>query len=292
MAIAYWRQQTHPTMTAPAMHTRPIPSSGEALPVVGCGTWLGFDVGGQPAALPQRGEVLAQLLAHGGSVVDSSPMYGSAEQVVGQLLHSAGTRARAFVATKVWTSGKRAGIEQMERSMALLQAPVVDLMQVHNLVDYRTHLATLREWKAAGRVRYIGVTHYTESAYGELEQVMRTEALDFVQFNYSIAHRTAEQRLLPLAQERGMAVLANLPLDAGKLLARLRRQPLPGWATELGCTSWSQVLLKFVLAHPAVTCAIPGTSNPAHMRDNALAGTGELPPPAFWQDKLAALGTL
>jgi aryl-alcohol dehydrogenase-like predicted oxidoreductase len=274
------------------MHTRPIPSSGEALPVIGCGTWLGFDVGDQPAEQPRRGAVLAELFGHGGSVVDSSPMYGTAEQVVGRLLHAAGMHDKAFIATKVWTSGRQAGIAQMERSLALLQTRHIDLMQVHNLVDWRQHLATLRAWKAAGRVRYIGITHYTESAYAELEQVMRAEELDFVQFNYSIAHRQAEKRLLPLAQERGMAVLVNLPLGSGKLLQGLRNKPLPGWASELGCTSWSQVLLKFVLAQPAVTCAIPGTANPAHMRDNALAGCGELPPPAFWQDKLASLGTL
>jgi aryl-alcohol dehydrogenase-like predicted oxidoreductase len=272
--------------------TRPIPSTGEALPVIGCGTWLGFDVGGQPAAQPQRGEVLTQLFAHGGSVVDSSPMYGSAEQVVGQLLAGAGTRGKAFLATKVWTAGTQAGIAQMERSFKLLQTPVIDLMQVHNLVDWRKHLATLRAWKAAGRIRYLGVTHYTESAYGDLEQVMRGEALDFVQLNYSVAHRLAERRLLPLAQERGMAVLVNLPLGSGKLLTGLSGKPLPGWAVELGCTAWSQVLLKFVLSHPAVTCAIPGTANPQHMRDNALAGHGELPAPSFWRDKLADLGTL
>ncbi len=162
-------------------------------------------------------------------------------------------------------------------------------MQVHNLVDWQTHLPTLRRWKAEGRIRYLGITHYTESAHGELEQVMQAEAWDFVQFNYSLTHRAAERRLLPLAQERGIAVLANLPLDSGKLLKGLLRKPLLGWATELGCASWSQLLLKFVLAHPGVTCAIPGTANPAHMRDNALAGHGELPPPAFWRDKLDGL---
>jgi aryl-alcohol dehydrogenase-like predicted oxidoreductase len=275
-----------------AMLTRPIPSSGEALPVIGCGTWLGFDVGGQPAEQPRRAEVLDQLFAQGGTVVDSSPMYGSAEQVAGQLLAAAGTRPKAFLATKVWTSGQQAGVAQMERSFKLLQTSVIDLMQVHNLVDWKQHLATLREWKAAGRIRYLGVTHYTESAYPDLEAVLHSETLDFVQFNYSIAHRLAERRLLPLARERGMAVLVNLPLGSGKLVEKLRKQPLPGWAEEIACTSWSQVLLKFVLSHPAVTCAIPGTANPEHMRDNALAGHGPLPPPDFWQDKLAALGTL
>lgn len=272
------------------MHTRPIPSTGALLPVIGLGTWRGFDVGNQPAHLPQRGEVLAALFAAGGSVVDSSPMYGSSEQVTGELLERSGSRARAFVATKVWTSGRQAGIEQMERSMALLRTPHVDLMQVHNLLDWRTHLATLREWKARGRISYLGVTHYTDAAHGELEAVMRAELLDFVQFNYSITDRAAEQRLLPLAAARGIAVLVNLPFGGGLLLRRLRTQPLPAWAADIGCTSWNQLLLKFVLSQPAVTCVIPGTSAPQHMRDNAGAGTGELPGPDFWRPRLAELG--
>jgi aryl-alcohol dehydrogenase-like predicted oxidoreductase len=268
------------------MHTRPIPSSGVQLPVVGCGTWLGFDVGNTPKEMPQRGEVLTALFESGGRVVDSSPMYGSAEQVVGELLHAQGGRDHAFLATKVWTTGRQAGIDQMERSMALLRTSHIDLMQVHNLQDWRVHLSTLRQWKAEGRVSYIGVTHYTESAHGEFAQVMREEALDFVQFNYSVASRGAEKTLLPLAAERGMAVLVNLPFGGGKLLRTLRQRALPAWAAEIGCTSWNQVLLKFVVAQPAVTCVIPGTSQPAHMRDNAQAGEGELPPPAFWKDKV------
>jgi aryl-alcohol dehydrogenase-like predicted oxidoreductase len=272
------------------MQTRPIPSSGARLPVIGCGTWLGFDVGSKPMELPLRGQVLAQLLAAGGSVVDSSPMYGSAEQVVGDLLQSADSHERTFLATKVWTSGRQAGVEQMERSMALLRADHIDLMQVHNLQDWRTHLPTLRAWKAEGRISYVGVTHYTESAHRELEEVMRAEPLDFVQFNYSIASRAAEQRLLPLAAERGVAVLVNLPFGGGKVLRALRDKPLPAWALEIGCTSWNQVLLKFVLSQPAVTCVIPGTSKPEHMRDNALAGDGALPEPRFWQRRLAELG--
>ncbi|HWI81311.1 aldo/keto reductase [Ramlibacter sp.] len=272
------------------MHARAIPCSGQPLPVIGLGTWRGFDVGGTPAELPQRGEVLAALLGSGGTVVDSSPMYGSAEQVVGELLERGGSRGRAFVATKVWTSGRQAGIEQMERSLRLLRTQHVDLLQVHNLVDWRTHLATLREWKAQGRISYIGVTHYTDDAHGALEEAMRAEPLDFVQFNYSVADRAAEQRLLPLAAERGVAVLVNLPFGGGKVLRGLRRQPLPAWAQEIGCASWNQLLLKFVLSQPAVTCVIPGTSSPGHMRDNAAAGTGELPPPAFWRARLAALG--
>jgi len=271
------------------MHTRSIPSSRAVLPAVGCGTWIGFDVGARPAELPQRAAVLAQLLNAGGRVIDSSPMYGSAEQVVGELLEASGSREGAFLATKVWTNGRQEGIEQMERSMARLRTDHIDLMQVHNLVDWRTHLETLRAWRDQGRISYIGVTHYTESAHAELEQVLRTTPLDFVQFNYSIASRNAEQRLLPLAAERGVAVLVNLPFGGGSELRALRAKPLPPWAAEIGCASWNQLLLKFVLSHPAVTCVIPGTSNPTHMKDNAAAGAGELPGPKFWRDRLARL---
>jgi aryl-alcohol dehydrogenase-like predicted oxidoreductase len=272
------------------MQTRTIPSSGAALPVIGCGTWLGFDVGSKMMELPRRGQVLTELFDGGGRVIDSSPMYGSAEQVVGDLLQTMDSRPRAFLATKVWTSGKQGGIDQMERSMALLRTSHIDLMQVHNLQDWRTHIGTMREWKAQGRISYLGVTHYTDDAHPELEQAMQSEPLDFVQFNYSIASRDAEQRLLPLAAERGVAVLINLPFGGGKALRVLRSRTLPSWAAEIGCTSWSQLLLKFILSQPAVTCVIPGTSNPQHMRDNALAGEGELPAPAFWQSRLAELG--
>ena len=272
-----------------AMNTRPIPSCGALLPVIGCGTWLGFDVGGKPSEMPQRGQVLEALFQAGGSVIDSSPMYGSAEQVTGDLLQASGARGKSFIATKVWATGKREGIAQMERSFKLLRTDHIDLMQIHNLVDWRTHLATLREWKAQGRFSCIGITHYTESAHAELEQVMRAERLDFVQLNYSMLDRAAEKRLLPLAAERGMAVLVNKPLGAGKDIAALRARALPAWSVDIGCSSWSQVLLKFVLSHPAVTCAIPGTSNPAHMRDNAQAGSGLIPEPAFWRGKLPAL---
>ena len=272
------------------MHQRTIPCSGAALPVIGLGTWLGFDVGGRRPELPRRGEVLDALLAAGGRVVNSSPMYGSAEAVVGELLERAGSREKAFIATKVWTSGRRAGVEQMERSMALLRTNHVDLLQVHNLLDWREHVATLRDWKAQRRISYIGVTHYTDDAHVQLAQVLRQEHLDFVQFNYSIADRHAERELLPLAAERGVAVLINLPFGAGKVLRELRRRPVPGWAREIGCASWNQVLLKFVLSQPAVTCVIPGTANPHHMRDNAAAGSGDLPGPDFWCARVAELG--
>jgi aryl-alcohol dehydrogenase-like predicted oxidoreductase len=272
------------------MQQRTIPSSGATLPVIGLGTWLGFDVGGRRAEFPQRAEVLDTLFASGGRVVDSSPMYGSAEAVVGELLESAGSRERAFIATKVWTSGRQAGIEQMERSFALLRTKHIDLLQVHNLLDWREHIATLREWKAQGRVSYIGVTHYQDGAHAQLADVLRQAPLDFVQFNYSIADRHAERELLPLAAERGVAVLVNLPFGAGKVLRELRQRALPGWAAEIGCASWNQLLLKFVLSQAAVTCVIPGTSSPEHMRDNAAAGSGELPGPEFWRARLAELG--
>ena len=267
---------------SPAMHTRPIPATGEALPVIGCGTYVGFDVAPGSAEYQRLPGVLQALFGAGGAVIDSSPMYGRAETVTGELLAAAGSHAKAFLATKVWTRGRAEGIRQMEESLRRLQVERLDLMQIHNLVDWQTHLATLRDWKAAGRVRYLGVTHYTAGAYDALEAVMRAEALDFVQINYSADEREAERRILPLAAERGMAVIINRPFGGGGLLRRLRDRPLPAWATDIGATSWAQVLLKFVLSHPAVTCAIPGTSRPEHMADNALAGTGVIPERSFW----------
>jgi aryl-alcohol dehydrogenase-like predicted oxidoreductase len=272
------------------MHTRAIPSSGEPLPVVGCGTWRTFDVGASPSARAGLAETLRILFEAGGSVIDSSPMYGRSERVAGDVLAGMNARDRAFVATKVWTSGRAAGIAQMRESMALLRAEPLDLMQVHNLVDWRTQLATLRDWKREGRVRYIGVTHYTESAFAELESVLRAEALDFVQLNYALDDRAAERRLLPLAAERGVAVIVNQPFGGGGLLGRVSRRPLPPWAAEIGCDSWAQLLLKFVLAHPAVTCAIPGTGRPEHMRDNVRAGFGDYPGAALRERMIAQLG--
>ena len=268
---------------SPALRTRPIPATGEALPVIGCGTYVGFDVAPGSAEYQRLPGVLQALFGAGGAVIDSSPMYGRAEAVTGELLAAAGSRGKAFVATKVWTRGRAEGIRQMEESLRRLQVERLDLMQIHNLVDWQTHLATLRDWKAAGRVRYLGVTHYTAGAYDALEAVMRAEPLDFVQINYSADEREAERRILPLAAERGMAVIINRPFGGGGLLRRLRDRPLPAWAADIGATSWAQVLLKFVLSHPAVTCAIPGTSRPEHMADNALAGTGVIPERSFWE---------
>ncbi|NMF96209.2 aldo/keto reductase [Aromatoleum toluolicum] len=273
-----------------AMPTRPIPSTQERLPVVGLGTHVGFDVQRDSAEYSRLPEVLRTLFDGGGSVIDTSPMYGRAEAVTGELLAAAGTRSKAFVATKVWTRGRAEGIRQMQESMRLLQVERLDLMQVHNLVDWRVHLATLRDWKAEGRVRYIGITHYTNGAYGELEAVMREAQFDFVQINYSLDEAEAERRILPLAAERGMAVLINRPFGGGRVLRRLRDRPLPPWAAEIGATSWAQVLLKFVLSHPAVTCAIPGTGRPEHMADNVRAAIGTLPDAAFWKRHVDSIG--
>jgi diketogulonate reductase-like aldo/keto reductase len=256
------------------MLTRKIPSSGEALPVIGIGTYKGFDIGSGSKERTTLGNVLQTLFSDGGSVLDSSPMYGRAEGVAGELLAGQHANEKAFVATKVWTQGRSAGIEQMARSMKSLRRERIDLMQIHNLVDWRTHLVTLRGWREEGRIRYLGITHYSSSAYGELEKIMRTEALDFVQLNYSLEEREAERRLLPLALERGIAVLANLPFGQGSLFKRLPGKPVPQWMQEAGCETWSQVLLKFTLAHKAVTCVIPGTGNPDHMAENCLAGEG------------------
>lgn len=270
------------------MTQRAIPGSGELLPVVGLGTWQTFDVGVAESERAPLREVLRLFLDHGGRLVDSSPMYGRAESVVGDLAADLAAHDRLFLATKVWTSGEVAGRRQMEESLKRLRARRVDLMQVHNLLDWRTHLKTLRTWKEQGRVRYLGVTHYTASAYDELERVMRDQPLDFVQLNYSIAEREAERRLLPLARERGIAVLANRPFAQAGLFRRVRGRDLPGWAAEFDCASWAQFFLKFVIGHPAVTCVIPATRNPRHLVDNVQAGYGRLPDEAARQ-RMAAL---
>ena len=259
------------------MLTRPIPQSNELLPVVGLGTWQTFDVGPDRAALDQRTEVLRVLFEAGGTAIDSSPMYGRAEEVVGGLLSEMKAHDRAFLATKVWTSGQAAGVAQMNASLAKLQAPGIDLMQIHNLVDWRAHLRTLRAWKEQKKFRYIGITHYTVPGLDELAAIIRAERIDFVQFAYSINVREAEARLLPLCAERGVAVIVNQPFDSGSLFRQVRDKTLPEWAAEFDCTSWSQFFLKFIVGHSAVTCVIPGTARPDHMRDNIAAGLGRLP---------------
>jgi diketogulonate reductase-like aldo/keto reductase len=263
------------------LHLRAIPATGETLPVIGLGTWRTFDVGATPAARAPQREVLRRFIDQGGRVVDSSPMYGAAESVVGDLAADLGAGDALFLATKVWTSGRDAGVAQMQESLRRLRRARLELMQIHNLLDWRTHLRTLREWKAAGRLRYIGVTHYTAGAYDELERVLRQEALDFVQVNYSLGERDAERTILPLARDRVIAVLVNRPFSEGGLFRRVREQPLPPWARDIECASWAQVFLKWIVAHPAVTCAIPATTRPEHLLENMAAGRGVLPDAAM-----------
>jgi aryl-alcohol dehydrogenase-like predicted oxidoreductase len=276
------------TAAAPALLMRAVPRTGEKLPAVGLGSWQTFDVGESEAERAPLREVLREFVRLGGSVIDSSPMYGESETVLGDLSATLGARDRLFMATKVWTTGRASGVRQMNESFRRLRTERMDLMQVHNLQDWRTHLQTLRAWKEQGRVRYIGITHYTESAYDELERVMRAETLDFVQVNYSIAERAAETRILPLARERGVAVLINRPFAKGGLFARVRGQSLPAWAAEFDCASWAQFFLKFILSHPAVTCVIPATSKVKHLADNMGSGLGRLPDAAT-REKMAEL---
>ena len=259
------------------MSKRPIPRSGEMLPVIGVGTWQTFDVGPDAPERTELKEVLRLLAQFGGSVVDSSPMYGEAERTVGDLTAELGLRAKLFFATKVWTSGREAGIRQMEDSRHLMRAETIDLMQVHNLLDLGTHLKTLREWKGAGKIRYLGITHYHEGAHAELERLVKTREYDFVQINYSLAEREADRRLLGACQQSGTAVIINRPFAHAGLFGQVRGKPLPPWAAEFDCTTWAQYFLKWVLGHPAVTCVIPGMRRVAHLKDNVAAGTGQLP---------------
>jgi diketogulonate reductase-like aldo/keto reductase len=259
------------------MLSKKIPSTGEDLPVIGVGTWQTFDVGDDPAARAPLAEVLKVFAQAGGRVVDSSPMYGSSEAVAGDLIAQLGLRERLFIATKVWTSGRAEGIRQMEESFKRLRVERMDLMQVHNLVDVATHTKTLQDWKKQGRVRYIGITHYTSSAYAEVERWMKTGNYDFLQINYSLAEREAEQRVLPLARELGIAVIANRPFAEGALFRRTKGKALPPWAADLGIASWGQYFLKWIVGHPSVSCAIPGTAKADHMRDNVAAGMATLP---------------
>ena len=272
--------------------SRTIPSSGEALPVVGLGTWQTFDVGESKGPRARLRTILQEFVDAGATVIDSSPMYGRSEQVVGELATELHLRPRLFIATKVWTQGRLEGIRQMEESMRKLRVDRVDLMQVHNLVDARTHLDTLRGWKREGRVRYIGVTHHTAHGGEEIADLLAAEMVDFVQINYGPAERHAERRLFPLTIDRGIAVLANRPLggDTRSLMKRLSGRPLPAWAAEIDCGSWAQIVLKFVVSHPAVTCAIPATSRPEHLRDNLQAGQGRLPDAGMRERIAAAIG--
>jgi len=260
------------------MISRPIPSSGEAMPVVGLGTWQVFDVGNDDLARQPLRTVLREFADAGARMIDTSPMYGRAEAVTGDLVSELGLRPRVFLATKVWTSGREAGIAQMRRSAELLKSPVLDLIQIHNLVDWRTHLATLRQMKEAKQVRYIGITHYTTGSLPELARILESEpGIDFVQFGYSLASREAEQRLLPVAAARRVATIVNQPFETGGMFRRVRGRPVPEWAVEFDCTSWAQLFLKYLIAEPAVTCVIPATGSPEHMGDDLKAGFGHLP---------------
>ena len=265
------------TSDSSAMLTRPIPSSGEKLPVIGLGSWQTFDVGPSDAERKPLREVLSQFVRLGGRLIDSSPMYGRSEEVIGELVSNLNLADKIFFATKVWTRGKEAGIASMERSFARLRTKKMDLMQVHNLVDAATHLKTMRDWKEQGRIRYIGITHYESGGFPAVESLLREETLDFLQISYSLGEREAEERILPLAQKRGVALLNNRPFGGGDLFSRLRAKTLPDWAAEFDIQSWAQFLLKWIVAHPAVTCTIPATNNPHHLEDNMGAGRGRLP---------------
>ncbi len=268
---------SQPLHAQSSMHERAIASTGERLPVIGLGTSDVFDVGKGASEREPLEEVLRIQLKAGGSLLDTSPMYGNSEEVAGDLIAKLQFRPKMFLATKVWTRGREAGMQQIENSMRLLKASKLDLIQVHNLLDLDVHLKTLRALKEQGRIRYVGITHYTVASQADLAAVIEREPLDFVQLNYSIATRNAEQRLLPLAAERKVATLINRPFEDGALFGRVRGKPLPPWAAEIDCTSWAQFFLKFIVSHPAVTCVIPATAKPHHMSDNVKGGIGRLP---------------
>lgn len=259
------------------MLQRRIPSSGESLPAIGLGSYQSFDVGEDRARRAALSEVLRLFSQAGAQVIDSSPMYGSSETVVGDLAAELGLREKLFLATKVWTSGREAGVRQMEESFAKLRSDRIELMQVHNLLDLNTHEPTLRRWKEQGRIRYLGITHYHDGAHGELERLVTTKRYDCVQFNYSLIERAAEQRLLPACAASATAVIINRPFAQAGLFGMVRGKEVPAWASEFDCTSWAQFFLKYILAHPAVTCVIPATSKPQHLADNLGAGLGRLP---------------
>ena len=256
---------------------RIIPVSGESIAIVGLGTWRTFDVSPGGTGTNPLKEVLTTLVNKAGSVIDSSPMYGSSEAVVGDLSDNLKIRKKVFLATKVWTTGKEAGIRQMEDSFRKMKTSTMDLMQVHNLVDAGSHIKTLREWKEKGKIRYWGITHYLESAYPEMMRIIKNEKPDFVQFNYNIYRREAETELLPYAKEKGVAVIINRPFEEGALFNKVQGEPLPEWAKEYGIKSWAQFFLKFILSHSSVTCTIPGTSKANHLEENLNAGSGPMP---------------
>jgi diketogulonate reductase-like aldo/keto reductase len=265
----------------PTLLTKPIPSSGEQMPLIGLGTWITFNVGNDTAARAQSAEVMRQFFAAGGKLIDSSPMYGSSQGVIGEALQKLQAQSRVFSAEKVWTSSD--GAAQIEASRKFWQVPRFDLLQVHNLLAWEKQLPLLQAMKVAGQLRYVGITTSEGRRHSEFEQVMRSQRIDFVQLSYNLLDREAEQRLLPLARERGIAVLVNRPFREGALLRQLQRQRVPAYAAEIDCDGWAQLVLKFIVTHPAVTCAIPATSNPAHLRENMGASRGRLPDAALRQ---------
>ncbi len=269
------------------MLKRKIPSSGDLLPVVGCGTWQTFDVGNNSEKRAQLSQVLLKMNALGGTVIDSSPMYGSSEAVVGDLTKSLKLSHAFFYATKVWTHGKQQGITQMQNSFKKFKRPVIDLMQIHNLVDWQTHVKTLRAWKGKGKIKYWGITHYTNASHNTLADIITKEHPDFVQFNYAINDLNAEKRLLKTAQDQGVAVIINRPYNGGTLFRKVKGKTLPSWCAELDINSWGQFFLKYILSHNAVNCVIPGTSKPHHAIDNMNAGYGKLPDEKQRKDMLS-----
>jgi aryl-alcohol dehydrogenase-like predicted oxidoreductase len=271
---------------------RRIAKSGEWLPVVGIGTYDTFDVGPKAAERAELRQVLQEFAALGGTVIDSSPMYGEAERVVGDLSGELNNRDKYFFATKVWTSGQQAGVRQMEQSFKLMRTTSMDLMQIHNLLDLDTHTRTLREWKASKKIRYMGITHYHAGAHAELEKLIKSNTYDTVQFNYSLAEREAEARLLPACADAGVAVIINRPFAQANLFGRVKGKPLPPWCADFDCTSWAQFFLKYLLGQSAVTCVIPGTRRVAHLQDNMQAGMGRLPDAAMRRRMLDYFSTL
>jgi diketogulonate reductase-like aldo/keto reductase len=273
------------------MIARPVPSSDEMVPVIGLGTYSVFDVESTPGQIATRREIVDLLLGAGGSVVDTSPMYNRSEKVIGDIIASGALRDAMFIATKVWTDGRDAGIEQMSRSAELMKTDVIDLMQVHNLRDTAVHMRSIRELQEQGKIRYSGLTHYRDGAHDALAKAVREYRPQFLQINYSLGEREADQRLLPEAQDLGVAVIINRPYQAGGLFRAVRGRELPEWAREFAA-SWGQFFLKFIISHPAVTCVIPATSKPHHMRDNIEAGFGELPDAAMRERMVAFIREL
>lgn len=275
--IIPWRSEASKVFSMTNLIEKNIPGTSEKLPAIGMGTWQTFDVAETADARKEVKAVLKEFVDMKGKLVDSSPMYGNSESVVGDLSSELGVQSSLFLATKVWTQGMEAGLRQMKNSMDELKTSRIDLMQVHNLVDYNTHLRTLQRWKSEGKIRYIGITHYTVGHHDELAKIIKRDQIDFVQFNFSIATRDAEKTLLPLAADRNVGVIINKPFESGELFSRTKGKQVPSWASEFDCTSWGQFFLKYIIAHPGVTCAIPATAKVHHLKDNMLACYGRLP---------------